>query len=34
MIQSIDRWITVEDLGLVEKTGGSHGLLAGPEAER
>ena len=30
MLKAIDRWITVEDLGLVEKSGGRHGPLVRP----
>ena len=31
MVKAIDRWITVEDLGLLEKSGGRHGLQVRPQ---
>lgn len=34
MLKSIDRWITVEDLRLVEKSGGRHGPLLRPATEK
>jgi cyclic pyranopterin phosphate synthase len=31
MLKAIDRWITIEDLNLVEKSGGRNGTLVRPE---
>jgi cyclic pyranopterin phosphate synthase len=34
MLKSTDRWITVEDIGLLEKSGGRHGRMVRPPVPR
>jgi cyclic pyranopterin phosphate synthase len=34
MLKAVDRWISVENVQLVEKTGGRHGRLTRPDAGR
>ncbi len=34
MLKSVDRWMTVEDLGLLEKDGGGHGHIVRPQPPR